>query len=68
MSHGQSSLFYARLKQVYYHLGELDSALTFALGAGALFDVTEHTEFSDTVVGACWWLLASEPLQRLPLH
>ena len=42
-----------RLRQVYYHLGELDSALTFALGAGNLFDVHARGEFVEPVVGMC---------------
>ena len=38
--------------QVFYHLGELNDALTYALGAGALFDVTEESEFVTTLLGA----------------
>jgi hypothetical protein len=37
--------------QVFYHLGELDSALTYALGAGPLFDVNEDSEYVRTLVG-----------------
>lgn len=37
--------------QVFYHLGELDSALTYALGAGAHFDVNEDSEYVRTLVG-----------------
>ena len=40
------------LWQVFYHLGELNDALTYALGAGALFDVTEESEFVTTLLGA----------------
>jgi hypothetical protein len=36
---------------VFYHLGELDSALTYALGAGALFDLGEDSEYVRTLVG-----------------
>lgn len=38
--------------QVFYHLGELDDALTYALGAGSLFDVNEQSEYVQTLVGA----------------
>lgn len=38
-------------KQVFYHLGELDSALTYALGAGDLFDVDDQSEYTRTLVG-----------------
>ena len=41
------------LAKVYYHLGAFDSALTFALGAGSLFNVSERSEFVETVVGMC---------------
>lgn len=36
--------------QVFYHLGELDQALTYALGAGSLFDITEQTEYVQTIL------------------
>lgn len=39
--------------QVFYHLGELDSALHYALGAGALFDITERSEYVQTLVSRC---------------
>lgn len=39
------------LAQVFYHLGELDDALTYALGAGQLFDITEKTEYVQTLLG-----------------
>lgn len=46
--------------QVFYHLGELDSALTYALGAGRRFDVTDDSEYVRTLVGEsfrlCRWL------------
>jgi hypothetical protein len=38
-------------QQVFYHLGELDSALTYALGAGDLFDVDDQSEYARTLVG-----------------
>jgi hypothetical protein len=37
--------------QVFYHLGELDSALTYALGAGKHFNVDEQSEYVQTLVG-----------------
>jgi 26S proteasome regulatory subunit N2 len=37
--------------KVYYHLGSLDNALTYALGAGYLFDVNEKTEYVETIIG-----------------
>lgn len=38
--------------QVFYYLGELDSALTYALGAGSRFDVADQSEYQQTLVGA----------------
>lgn len=35
---------------MFYHLGELDQALTYALGAGSLFDITEQTEYVQTIL------------------
>lgn len=37
--------------QVFYHLGELDDALTYALGAGTLFDINEQSEYVQTLLG-----------------
>ena len=37
--------------KVYYHLGSLDNALTYALGAGRLFDVNDKTEYVETIIG-----------------
>ncbi|KAK4049515.1 proteasome regulatory particle base subunit [Microbotryomycetes sp. JL201] len=34
--------------KVYYHLGDLDEALTFALGAGKLFDVAQSSKPSSS--------------------
>lgn len=39
--------------KVFYHLGELDQALTYALGAGSLFDITEPTEYVQTILSRC---------------
>ena len=37
--------------QVFYHLGELDDALTYALAAGTLFDVNDAGDFTQAVLG-----------------
>ncbi|KAG2187164.1 hypothetical protein INT44_004836 [Umbelopsis vinacea] len=39
--------------KVYYHLGELDDALTFALGAGNLVDVSQKSEYIETIISQC---------------
>eukprot|EP00898_Chlorokybus_atmophyticus_P004570 jgi/Chlat1/5113/Chrsp33S05124 len=39
--------------KVFYHLGELDDSLTYALGAGPLFDVNENSEYIQTLVAKC---------------
>ena len=36
--------------KVYYYLGELGEALTYALGAGSLFDVDEQSEYVETLL------------------
>ena len=41
------------LLQVFYHLGDLDDALTYALGAGSLFDVNGSGEYVQTILGEC---------------
>ncbi|KAI8341197.1 hypothetical protein BC941DRAFT_467249 [Chlamydoabsidia padenii] len=35
--------------KIYYHLGELDDSLTFALGAGKRFDLSEKSEYVETI-------------------
>jgi len=37
--------------QVYYHLGAFEDSLTYALGAGNLFDVNGHSEYVETTIG-----------------
>ena len=37
--------------QVFYHLGELDDALSYALGAGKLFDINEPSEYVQSTLG-----------------
>uniref|UniRef100_A0A7S3E3H6 26S proteasome non-ATPase regulatory subunit 1 homolog n=1 Tax=Chloropicon laureae TaxID=464258 RepID=A0A7S3E3H6_9CHLO len=39
--------------KVFYHLGELQESLTYALCAGPLFDVTETSDYVQTIVGKC---------------
>ncbi|KAK9829302.1 hypothetical protein WJX72_005032 [[Myrmecia] bisecta] len=39
--------------KVFYHLGELDDALTYALGAGSLFDINEQSEYVQTILARC---------------
>lgn len=36
--------------KVYYHLGEYEESLNFALGAGSLFNLTEKTEYVETII------------------
>lgn len=36
---------------MYYHLGAYDDSLTYALGAGDLFDVNGHSEYVETIIG-----------------
>ncbi|GAA5797348.1 armadillo-type protein [Helicostylum pulchrum] len=39
--------------KVYYNLGELDDSLTFALGAGQSFDLSEDSEYVTTIISKC---------------
>lgn len=39
--------------KVFYHLGELDDALSYALGAGLHFDVSSPNEFEQTLLSKC---------------
>lgn len=39
--------------KVYYHLGSFEDSLTYALGAGDLFDVNAHTEYVETIIAKC---------------
>ncbi|PRW45196.1 26S proteasome non-ATPase regulatory subunit 1-like protein A-like [Chlorella sorokiniana] len=39
--------------KVFYHLGDLDDALSYALGAGALFDVNARSEYVQTILARC---------------
>ena len=37
--------------QVYYHLGAFEESVTYALGAGSLFNVNAASEYVETIVG-----------------
>lgn len=37
--------------QVFYYLGELNDSLSYALGAGPLFDVSEDSDYVHTLLG-----------------
>ncbi|CAH1368560.1 unnamed protein product, partial [Tenebrio molitor] len=39
--------------KVYYHLGSFEDSLTYALGAGDLFDVNARTEYVETILAKC---------------
>jgi len=39
--------------KVYYHLGEFDESMSFALGAGDLFDSSLSNEYVETIVSKC---------------
>ncbi|CAF0936152.1 unnamed protein product, partial [Didymodactylos carnosus] len=39
--------------KVYYHLGSFDNALSYALGAGSLFNVNDKTEYVETIISHC---------------
>nr|XP_022918961.1 26S proteasome non-ATPase regulatory subunit 1-like [Onthophagus taurus] len=39
--------------KVYYHLGSFEDSLTYALGAGDLFDVNSGTEYVETTIAKC---------------
>lgn len=42
--------------KVYYHLGAYEDSLTYALGAGDLFDVNGHSEYVETIIGNYMYL------------
>lgn len=39
--------------KVFYHLGSFEDALTYALGAGDLFDVNARSEYVETIIAKC---------------
>ncbi|KAJ9599448.1 hypothetical protein L9F63_010063 [Diploptera punctata] len=48
--HEQAALVASK---VYYHLGSFEDSLTYALGAGNLFDVNSRSEYVDTIIAKC---------------
>jgi len=39
--------------KVYYHLGSYEDSLSYALGAGKLFDVTSSSQYVETTIAKC---------------
>lgn len=39
--------------KVFYHLGSFEDALTYALGAGDLFNVNSRDEYTETIIAKC---------------
>ncbi|XP_077440261.1 26S proteasome non-ATPase regulatory subunit 1 isoform X1 [Vanacampus margaritifer] len=39
--------------KVFYHLGAFEESLNYALGAGDLFNVTDDTEYVETIIAKC---------------
>eukprot|EP01134_Creolimax_fragrantissima_P008306 CFRG8306T1 len=39
--------------KIYYHLGEFDSSLLYALSAGSRFDVDNKSQYVETIVSQC---------------
>lgn len=37
--------------KVFYHLGAFEESLNYALGAGELFNVTDESEYVETIIG-----------------
>lgn len=37
--------------KVFYHLGAFEESLNYALGAGELFNVTDDSEYVETIIG-----------------
>lgn len=50
---GQNELAGLVASKVFYHLGSFEDALTYALGAGDLFDVNARTEYVETIIAKC---------------
>ncbi|PSN34480.1 26S proteasome non-ATPase regulatory subunit 1 [Blattella germanica] len=48
--HEQAALVASK---VYYHLGSFEDSLTYALGAGNLFNVNSRSEYVDTIIAKC---------------
>lgn len=43
--------------KVFYHLGAFEESLNYALGAGDLFNVTDDSEYVETIIGEFFSLL-----------
>lgn len=41
------------VSRVYYHLGSFEDSLTYALGAGGLFNVNDASEYVETIISKC---------------
>lgn len=41
------------VSKVYHHLGSFEDSLTYALGAGNLFDVMSNSEYVQTTIAKC---------------
>ncbi|KAI5793103.1 armadillo-type protein [Geopyxis carbonaria] len=39
--------------KVYYHLGEYEESMMFALGAGDLFEISSQNEYVETIISKC---------------
>ncbi|KAI9248920.1 armadillo-type protein [Sporodiniella umbellata] len=52
-SFSQKELAALVASKVYYNLGELDDSLTFALGAGQHFNVSDDSEYVTTIISKC---------------
>lgn len=50
---GKHKLAALVVSKVYYHLGSFEDSLTYALGAGELFDVNARNEYVDTIIAKC---------------
>ena len=58
LSFPQRELAALVVSKVYHHLGSFEDSLTYALGAGNLFNVMDNSEFVQTTIGKiCSWLL-----------
>lgn len=39
--------------KVYYHLGSFEDSLTYALGAGGMFDIDDRSQYVETIIAKC---------------
>ena len=39
--------------KVYFHMGSYEDSLSYALGAGALFDMTQGSQYVETIIAKC---------------